>query len=142
MSIRKLHDSLTNLEAAICKLEDALKIPKDRELVVEGTIQRFEYSIELMWKTLKRALNYEGVHPRSPRETLREAFQIGWLDDNDVWMDMLDRRNTTSHVYLHEELIEDYYEDIREVTPTLRLTLNFLLERYPRNAEPNVSVDA
>ena len=142
MSIRNLHDSLTNLEAAIGKLEDALEIPKDRELVVEGTIQRFEYTIELMWKTLKRALDYEGIHPKSPRETLREAFQIGWLDDNDVWMDMLDQRNTTSHVYLHEELAEDYYEDIKEVTPTLRATLDFLLERYPRDAEPNVSSDA
>lgn len=136
MSIRKLHDSLANLESAVGKLEDALKIPKDRELVVEGTIQRFEYTIELMWKTLKRALDYEGVHPKSPRETLREAFQIGWLDDNDVWMDMLDQRNTTSHVYLHEELAEDSYEDIKKVAPILRTTLDFLLKRYPRDAEP------
>jgi nucleotidyltransferase substrate binding protein (TIGR01987 family) len=142
MTIRKVHDSLTNLEAAVGKLEDALEIPKDRELVVEGTIQRFEYTIELMWKTLKRALDYEGIHPKSPRETLREAFQIGWLDDNDVWMDMLDQRNTTSHVYLHEELAEDNYEDIKEVTPFLRATLDFLLERYRRDAEPSVTDDA
>jgi len=136
MSIRKLHDSLTNLESAVGKLEDALKIPKDRELVVEGTIQRFEYTIELTWKTLKRALDYEGIHPKSPRETLREAFKIGWLDDNDAWMAMLDQRNTTSHVYLHEELAEDNYEDIKKVTPILRATLDLMLERYPRNAKP------
>jgi nucleotidyltransferase substrate binding protein (TIGR01987 family) len=136
MSLRKLHDSLANLESAVEKLENAVKIPKDRELVVEGTIQRFEYTIELMWKTLKRSLEYEGVHPKTPRETLREAFQVGWLDDNDVWMDMLDQRNTTSHVYLHEELAEDNYEDIKKVTPILRATLDLLLERYPRDAEP------
>ena len=135
MSIRKLHDSLTNLESAVRKLEDALKIPKDRELVVEGTIQRFEVTIELMWKTLKRALAYEGIRTKSPRETLREAFQIGWLDDNDVWMNILDQRNTTSHVYLDEELVEDNYEDIKKVGPILKATLDFLLERYPRDAE-------
>ena len=135
MSIRQLHDSLTNLQSAVGKLEDAIRIPKDRELVVEGTIQRFEYTIELMWKTLKRALDYEGIHPKSPRETLREAFGIGWLDDNDVWIDMLDKRNTTSHVYLHEELAEDNYEDIKKLTPILRATLEFLLKRYPEDAE-------
>ena len=135
MSTRKLHDSLTNLEKAVGKLEDALTIPKDRELVVEGTIQRFEVTIELMWKTLKRALAYEGIHTKSPRETLRESFQIEWLEDNDVWMDMLDQRNTTSHVYLDEVLVEENYEDIKKVTPILRATLDFLLERYPEGAE-------
>ena len=135
MSKRKLLDSMTNLESAVSKLEDALKIPKDRELVVEGTIQRFEYTIELMWKTLKRALEHEGIHPKTPRETLREAFRIGWLEDNDAWMDMLDQRNTTSHVYLHEELAEDNYEDIKKVTPMLRATLDFLLKRYREDAE-------
>lgn len=136
MSMRQLQDSLANLQSAVAKLEDAIKIPKDRELVVEGTIQRFEYTIELMWKTLKRALDYEGIHPKSPRETLREAFQIGWIDDNDVWMDMLDQRNTTSHVYLHEELAEDNYEDIKKLTPILRTALDFLLKKYPKDAEP------
>ncbi len=130
MSDRKLTDSICNLERAIIKLEDALQIPKDRELVVEGTIQRFEYVIELMWKTLKRALDYEGIHPKTPRESLREAFQIGWLDDEDVWLDMLDKRNTTSHLYLDDELVEANYEDIKKVAPVLRGTFDFLKKRY------------
>lgn len=111
MSDRKLLDSLSNLEKALTKLEDALKIPKDRELVVEGTIQRFEYVIELMWKTLKRALEFEGIHPKTPRECVKEAFKIGWLDDENEWHDMLDSRNTTSHNYLDEELAENNYDD-------------------------------
>ena len=130
-----------NLEKAVGKLEDALAIPKDRELVVEGTIQRFEVTIELMWKTLKRALAHEGIRTKSPRETLREAFQIEWLEDDDVWMDMLDQRNTTSHVYLDEELVEDNYEDIKKVTPILRTTVDFLLERYPKSAEQTDPLD-
>jgi nucleotidyltransferase substrate binding protein (TIGR01987 family) len=125
-----LRDSLTNLTSAVTNLERALAIPKDRELVVEGTIHRFETTIELMWKTLKRALEYEGLHPKTPRESLREAFRAGWLHDEDVWLDMLDKRNTTSHVYLAEELAEDNYEDIRTVTPFLRQTLDFLIVRY------------
>lgn len=44
---RKLLDSLGNFRKAVDKLEHALQIPKDRELVVEGTIQRFETVVEL-----------------------------------------------------------------------------------------------
>jgi nucleotidyltransferase substrate binding protein (TIGR01987 family) len=131
MSERKLQDSLANLERATKKLEDALQIPKERELVVEGTIQRFEMVVELTWKTLKRALEYEGLHPKTPRESLKEAFKLGWLHDEEVWLDMLDQRNTTSHVYLSEELAENNYEDIKTVTPIIRQVVSFLRQRYP-----------
>jgi nucleotidyltransferase substrate binding protein (TIGR01987 family) len=131
MSERKLQDSLANLERATKKLEDALQIPKERELVVEGTIQRFEMVVELTWKTLKRALEYEGLHPKTPRESLKEAFKLGWLHDEEVWLDMLDQRNTTSHVYLSEELAENNYEDIKTVTPSIRQVVSFLRQRYP-----------
>ena len=132
MSERKLHDSLGNLERAMSKLEDAIAIPKDRELVVEGTIQRFEFVIELIWKTLKRALEYEGIFPKTPRESLREAFKIGWIKEEELWLDMLNQRNTTSHGYLNEELIENNYEDIKKVAPVLRQTVDFLRKRYPK----------
>lgn len=131
MSGRKLQDSLANLERATTKLEEALLIPKERELVVEGTIQRFEMVVELTWKTLKRALEYEGLHPKTPRESLKEAYRIGWLHDEDVWLDILDQRNTTSHVYLSEELAENNYEDIKKVAPLIRQIVNLLRGRYP-----------
>jgi nucleotidyltransferase substrate binding protein (TIGR01987 family) len=130
MSARKLRDSLNNLGKAVANLERALTVPRDRELVFEGTIHRFEVTIELMWKTLKRALEYEGLGPKTPRESLKEAFRIGWLHNEGVWLDMLDHRNTTSHVYLAEELLEENYEDVVKVTPILRATLNFLIARY------------
>ena len=131
MSERQVQDSLANLERATKKLEDALQIPKDRELVVEGTIQRFEMVVELTWKTLKRALEYEGLHPKTPRDSLKEAFKLGWLHDEDVWLDILDQRNTTSHVYLSEELAENNYEDIKRVAPVIRQVVSLLRSRYP-----------
>jgi nucleotidyltransferase substrate binding protein (TIGR01987 family) len=126
-----VQDSLANLERASKKLEDALRIPKDRELIVEGTIHRFEMVVELTWKTLKRALEYEGVHPRTPRDSLKEAFKLGWLHDEDVWLDILDQRNTTSHVYLSEELAENNYEDIKRVAPVIHQVVDLLRSRYP-----------
>lgn len=127
---RKLRDSLSNLGKALGNLEEALKLPKEQDLVVEGTIQRFEYVIELMWKTFKRALEYEGIRPKTPRESVKEAFKIGWLDDENAWHDMLDSRNTTSHAYLDQQLTLNSYNRIAQVTPLLRTTYDFLLNRY------------
>jgi nucleotidyltransferase substrate binding protein (TIGR01987 family) len=129
---RKLLDSLNNLRKAVDKLNDALKIPIDRELVVEGTVQRFEVVVELLWKTLRRALKFEGVriNPDTPRETMKEGFAIGWLHNEPIWQDLLDKRNTTSHEYLDEEFIKDNYEDIKTVTPEIVTVLELLEARY------------
>jgi nucleotidyltransferase substrate binding protein (TIGR01987 family) len=129
---RKLLDSLSNLRKATDKLNAALVIPNDRELVVEGTVQRFEVAVELLWKTLRRALKFERVRisPDTPRETMKEGFAIGWLHNEPIWQDLLDKRNTTSHEYLDEEFIENNYEDIKTVTPEIITVLELLESRY------------
>lgn len=130
MTSRKVQDSLKNLTRAVENAERALTLPVDRELVFEGTIQRYEVAIELMWKTLKRALEHEGLTPKTPRESVREAFQAGWLHDEAEWLDMLNHRNRTSHMYLAEEFAEDAYEDVKNAVPHLRATLDLLNSRY------------
>lgn len=133
---RKLLDSLDNLTNAVANLERATAIPADRELVKEGTIQRFEVAIELTWKTLKRALDYEGIQTDSPRSAVREAFGAGWLADETAWLDMLNSRNRTSHQYLDEQLVDENYDDILSVTPRLRDCLDFLNARYAPLRKP------
>lgn len=130
MSERRLKDSLSNLQNAVDNLERALKIPRDRELVFEGTIHRYEVTIELMWKTMQRALKYEGINTKTPRETLVEAFKAGWIDNENLWLDMVGHRNTTSHEYLADELLEDSYDDVVKVAPVIRCQLTFLEQRY------------
>jgi nucleotidyltransferase substrate binding protein (TIGR01987 family) len=65
----------------------------------EGTIQRFEFAVELAWKTLKDYLEYEGrvIEPVTPRNVIKEAFAARILRDGQVWVDMLDHRNLLSH---------------------------------------------
>jgi len=75
-------------------------------------------------------LEYEGILVKTPRESLKQAFAAGWLHDETAWLDMLDSRNTTSHLYLHEDLIEEAYDDIRTNFPELEKTYQFLRDRY------------
>jgi nucleotidyltransferase substrate binding protein (TIGR01987 family) len=65
----------------------------------EGTVQRFEYCLELAWKTVKDYLAESGVviAPVTPRQVLKDSFAAGILDDGQLWMDMLAERNLLSH---------------------------------------------
>src|ERR1700730_6748936 len=67
----------------------------------EGVIQRFEYSFELAWKTVKDFLEAGGlvIATVTPRQVLKDAFAAKVIADGQVWIDMLDQRNLLSHTY-------------------------------------------
>ena len=67
----------------------------------EGTVQRFEVTLELAWKTLKDYLEAEGltVEPVTPRAVIKAAVAARILQDGKIWLDMLDHRNLLSHTY-------------------------------------------
>ena len=67
----------------------------------EGIIQRFEYSFELAWKTMKDYLENSGValSPVTPRAVIKEAFAAKMIDDGDGWIAMMLDRNQLSHTY-------------------------------------------
>ena len=71
------------------------------ELEQEGVIQRFEYSYELAWKTMKDYLQESGVtiSPVTPRAVIKAAFAAGVIEDGQVWVDMMLHRNLLSHTY-------------------------------------------
>jgi nucleotidyltransferase substrate binding protein (TIGR01987 family) len=48
---------------------------------------------------MKDKLEYDGVEAKSPREVIKEAFQIKYISDADVWIDALEKRNMMSHMY-------------------------------------------
>lgn len=71
------------------------------QLEKEGAIQRFEFAFELAWKTLKDYLEEQGiaVKPATPRNTIKAAFSAQFLDDAQVWIDMMLHRNLLAHTY-------------------------------------------
>jgi nucleotidyltransferase substrate binding protein (TIGR01987 family) len=128
MSERKFIQSLKNLENALNRLEAALKEDESNSLFIDGTIQRFEFSIELYWKTLKRLLELEGIESKTPRETLKHAFSVGWIENEGAWLQMLRDRNETSHVY-DEDKAKQIYDRIKEYYPEMKKTFRLLKEK-------------
>ncbi|MBI3535217.1 MAG: nucleotidyltransferase substrate binding protein [Deltaproteobacteria bacterium] len=101
---------MEQLIQATTKLSEALsEDPKDNELFIDGSIQRFEFCFELCWKTIKRFLENEGLLPKTPRDVFKEAFKLGWLREGDeFWSDMIDDRNSTVHTY-NKTLAQELY---------------------------------
>ena len=71
------------------------------QLEREGVIQRFEYTFELAWNTLKDRLEYAGIALTevTPRNVIRQAFAARLIADAETWTDMLVDRNLMSHTY-------------------------------------------
>jgi len=123
--------SLEPFESALARLSDALTQPKT-EWTRDAAIQRFEFTIELAWKTIVRFARREGIEcEASSRQALRAAFKLGWIDDDTVWLDMIDDRNSASHTY-SEELAEELYARL----PGYQKALSALLDRLRQIAEP------
>jgi len=87
-----------DLEMALHRLRDALAQPKT-EWTRDAAIQRFEFTFELAWKSVAAADRREGIEVASPRRAWQTAFQLGWIDDDRLWLDMLEDRNRASHSY-------------------------------------------
>jgi nucleotidyltransferase substrate binding protein (TIGR01987 family) len=81
------------------------------ELERDGVIQRFEFTYELAWKTLKRVLALKGIEANNPRDVFREAARQKLLDDPVVWFDFLEKRNLTVHTY-NRVSAEEIYESL------------------------------
>ena len=126
---RKLMQSFENLKKALNRLEEALHEDQGNSLIVDGTIQRFEFTIEIYWKMLKRLLLSEGIDAKTPRETLKEAYQVGWLQNEQAWLQMLKDRNETSHAY-DEEMARRILQNIIGYYPEMKNTFQQLEQKY------------
>lgn len=124
-------DRFDSLGRAISKLEKGLQHPsfeKD-DLIREGIIKRFEFTIELFWKTLKKILQHEEVETNSPKDTLKKAYQYKLIDPEDAWLNMLSDRNKTSHIYDEQEA-NKIIEHIKAYTPIFRENYAKIKKQY------------
>ncbi|NTV68174.1 MAG: nucleotidyltransferase [Chlorobaculum sp.] len=102
---------------AFGQLDRAVELARQRalsELEEQGLIQAFEYTHELAWNTLKDFLEDKGVQPLyGSKDTTREAYKRGLIEDGDSWMEMIKSRNLTSHTY-NQDIAKEIVAAIRE----------------------------
>ncbi|OFY62794.1 MAG: hypothetical protein A3H98_10000 [Bacteroidetes bacterium RIFCSPLOWO2_02_FULL_36_8] len=117
--------SLKKLERAYLRLEEGLISVKD-ELDRDGVIQRYEFTFELLWKTIKMFLKHEGINSDSPREVFVAAFRKQWVINEELVLEMLEDRNITTHVYNEEEAILIFQRISKHYLPEMERLLKLL----------------
>ena len=115
-----------NFQKAFLELEEAVLLSQKRSLSKlenQGLIQGFEYTHELAWNMIKDYLEEQGIFGLlGSKNTVREAFKLGLLKEGEIWMDMIQSRNQTSHTYnttLAEQVVSDiihkYFYQFKEI---------------------------
>ncbi len=116
-----------NFEKAFFRLKEAVELNSPSELERNGIVQRFEFTLELTWKTLKDFLEEKkfSFNP-SPKDTFRLAQQSGFIDYAQELIDGLELRNVLSHDYSGEKFLESEILFRTKLYPTIEKLYHFL----------------
>lgn len=101
--------SYDEFKKAVTKLKEALDQPKN-DFIRDSVIQRFEFCVELSWKTSKKIM---GTASSAPKEVVREMAQNGYIANIEIWLKSIDMRNISSHTYKEDlaELVYSFAKD-------------------------------
>lgn len=107
--MRSIDFKYMNLKKAYNRLKEVsiLYDGKD-DIIRDSLIQRFEFTYELTHKTLRAFMSYLGVTLENsfPRTIFKKAYVNNLISDDKVWINLLEDRNSTSHIY-NESLADE-----------------------------------
>ncbi len=113
--------ALNKFKDAVAALGEGVRAAKD-ELDKDGVIQRFEFCFELLWKTVKIFVEDKGIECRSPKECLKSAFKVGYIKNEQIFLEMLEDRNKTAHIYnkkesekIFQKIKSDYFPSMENI---------------------------
>jgi nucleotidyltransferase substrate binding protein (TIGR01987 family) len=111
--MKRYEDRFNDFSKALKKLKEAF-MEEPTEIIIDGTLQRYEFTFELSWKLMKDYLEYSGIVEdiASPREIIKSAFQANLISNGDIWIQMMLDRNLLSHLY-DEDKSREIYNNIK-----------------------------
>ncbi len=113
----RLEERIENFDKAFLVFEEAhneyLK-DTDRAVFRLAETQGFEIVFELGWKILKDYIKIKGYEETSPRDVIKKAFLLEYLPNAQIWINMLDDRNITSHEY-NQKKTDEVFKNISTI---------------------------
>lgn len=131
--MRSVDFKFMNLKKAYSRLKEVSDIYDGKnDIIRDSLIQRFEFTYELTHKTLKEFMKYLGVTLENsfPRTIFKKAFVNNLISDDAVWINLLEDRNLTSHIYnenmsdeIADRIVTKYVPAIEELVDNLEKLL-------------------
>ncbi|MGC9101200.1 MAG: HI0074 family nucleotidyltransferase substrate-binding subunit [Caldisericum sp.] len=122
--------TFSDFEKSFQNLKVAVENATD-DLDIDGAIKRFELTYELSWKVIKLYLEDLGIICKSPRECFKQAKVNGLIDNEELWMEMIETRNRLVHEYsaefsreIFEEIKTKYVKILEDLYKTLKERLS------------------
>ncbi|TAF73174.1 MAG: nucleotidyltransferase [Bacteroidetes bacterium] len=95
-----LHFKIDDFEKALNKFAEVAYKPNKTELERDATIQRFEFTYEIAWKCLKKALESRGADKIAfTRDVFKSSLIGDYIDDEALWSEIISNRNLSVHTY-------------------------------------------
>lgn len=89
--------------AALENLKDIYNYEEPYEnVVLTGLVALYEICFEQAWKAMKELLDNNGAPKamnESPKMILKTAYQMGMIQQEDLWLEALQSRNNVTHAY-------------------------------------------
>ncbi|MBE9155301.1 nucleotidyltransferase substrate binding protein [Nodosilinea sp. LEGE 06152] len=116
-----------NFERTFLLLRDALDIESPSLVERAGIIQFFELAFELAWRVMKDYEEAEGIVVKTPREAIKQGFQIGLIAQGHSWMNALQDRLTmrtydeATAIAVETSIRNDYFPLLAELYQVLKV---------------------
>ena len=127
-----------NFDRAFKLLQTAMQersLDEYSDLEQEGLVQRFEFSFELAWKTMKDYLEESGlrIDPVTPKTVIKEAFAAKLIEDGQKWIDMMLDRNVLAHTYDQKRFRKALASVKNTYLPELEKLHRWLHQKYQKS---------
>jgi nucleotidyltransferase substrate binding protein (TIGR01987 family) len=118
----KFTRKLNNLEYALSNFRDALTLEPVlfpalvADNIKSGQIQKFEFTIELLWKTVQAFLfEIDGIDVITPKSVAKEFVEAGYCNYEvyELLIRAINDRNQLSHIY-RQEMAESIWQRLPE----------------------------
>lgn len=127
-TLTRFRQRFTNYQKSLTYLKMTVEKENLNEIEKAGLIQFFEVGFELAWKVMKDYLVAEGYEVKSPRETIKQAYQYGLIEDGTLWLEALEKRNLSAHTYdesildeLEKLIVHSYYPMMEKLKDILAM---------------------
>ncbi len=139
LSLRTIqrYQSLKSAFARLVTVIDKLEMEGVQDMMRDSLIQRFEFTIELCWNLQRDiAVDLGFLDVIGPKPAIQKAFEIGLINDFEIWKSMLKSRNLTSHTYNEVQSIDISNSIVNVYNPAITKFIQTIETKFDLNYEP------